>query len=115
LAGCTRAVSRMTKPPWTLAMRMRFAASLCGEHFQALGRHLPIEIELVLLASAGELRRVGGDGEIVDAADIGVDALGLGDTDHFVHRARHGALHVDDRAARRGFQIFVAGPSEAAG
>ncbi|OWK19078.1 hypothetical protein AJ88_48110 [Mesorhizobium amorphae CCBAU 01583] len=60
------------------------------------------------------MRRVGGHCQIVDAADVGVDAFRCRHTDHFVDAARHGLLHRHHALPARRLEILFARPAEAA-
>lgn len=57
---------------------------------------------------------VGGDHQFVAAANIGVDALGFGNMDHFIDGAHHGAHHAAHRVSASGSGIALVVPGKAA-
>ena len=60
------------------------------------------------ILQAAELCTRAGDVEQAILGDVGVDALRLGDGDHLVDRAAHGAHEVDDTLVSVGCGVCVA-------
>ena len=69
------------------------------QQLDAVRVEVPGADRLALLARAFELRRIGGDRQIVDAANVGIDAFRGRNPDHLVDAACHGLPASPSRLA----------------